>query len=339
MFLTLSKKSPYYQLTYLIDGKRTTVSTKTKNLKVARKFLSTFVIEDKVANKTYRKKNSIKLSDFRDEYINFCQHSKSISYLENSIKPSFKFLIEFTGEIRLEELKVRELDKFINARIKISESSAGLYYRTLNAAFSKAVAWEYLQDNPLKKIKPPKQVKSLPAFITKKELQIILKNTKYHFLKDIFIVAFYSGLRLSELLNMDWSWVDFKQNIFIVKNSNGFKTKNKADRIVPIHKKVKKILRELYKLNRKTGLVFYRTAGVKLNNNFVSKQFKQAVRESNLNERIHFHTLRHSFASNLVQKGASIYAIKELLGHEDLKTTQVYSHLTQSSLSNAVSLL
>ena len=114
---------------------------------------------------------------------------------------------------------------------------------------------------------------------------------------------------------------------------------NKADRIVPIHKKVKKILRELYKLNRKTGLVFYRTVGVKLNNNFVSKQFKQAVRESNLNERIHFHTLRHSFASNLLQNGASIYAIKELLGHEDIKTTQVYSHLTQSSLMSTVSLL
>ncbi|MBK7380318.1 MAG: tyrosine-type recombinase/integrase [Ignavibacteriales bacterium] len=54
---------------------------------------------------------------------------------------------------------------------------------------------------------------------------------------------------------------------------------------------------------------------------------------------IHLHTLRHSFASNLVQKGASLYVVKELLGHEDIKTTQIYSHLTKSSLSNAIQLL
>ncbi len=66
---------------------------------------------------------------------------------------------------------------------------------------------------------------------------------------------------------------------------------------------------------------------------------KKAVRESGLNDNIHFHTLRHSFASRLIQKGVSVFVVKELLGHEDIKTTQIYSHLKTENLSEAVNLL
>ena len=65
---------------------------------------------------------------------------------------------------------------------------------------------------------------------------------------------------------------------------------------------------------------FYRVKGIKLNEDYASKQFKKAVREAGLNDNIHFHTLRHSFASRLIQKGASVFVVKELLGHEDLQT-------------------
>jgi len=63
------------------------------------------------------------------------------------------------------------------------------------------------------------------------------------------------------------------------------------------------------------------------------------LRKAKLNDDIHFHTLRHSFASILVHRGVSLYVVKELLGHEDIKTTQVYSHLTQVTLTKEVSLL
>ena len=79
--------------------------------------------------------------------------------------------------------------------------------------------------------------------------------------------------------------------------------------------------------------------GIKLNEEFVSKSFKQAVRDAKINDKIHFHTLRHSFGSNLVQKGVSLYVVKELLGHEDMKTTQIFSHLQQENLIQAVNLL
>lgn len=339
MFLTKSKRTPFYQLVYEVEGKRTTVSTKTKDINEAKKFLASFSIPYRKNNVVYELNNSIKLEDFRDEYINYLSDSVSKSYIERSIKPAFKFLIEHVGSELLSFITVRQLDNFINERFKVSKSSAGLYYRTLKAAFSKAVVWNYLQENPFKKIKSPKQVKSLPIFITKDELNKILDCTKNELLIDIFTTAFYTGMRLGELLNMNWSWIDLVQNLIIIKNSNSFTTKSKEERVIPIHNIIRQIIMKRYKQNSKSGLVFYNVASIKLNENFVSKQFKKAVRQAGLNDEIHFHSLRHSFASNLVQSGSSLYIVKELLGHQDFKTTQIYSHLEKSSLTNAVSLL
>jgi len=195
--------------------------------------------------------------------------------------------------------------------------------------------------NPFTKVKFPKLSKPFPAFITEDELLIILSYTPYQHLKDIFTIGFYTGLRLGELLNMQWKWIDFFQNQITVKCDNDFQTKNKNERIVPMNEKVKTIImrRNGESIYHNHEVVFYHKEGIKLNQGFVSKQFKKAVRKSNLNEKIHFHTLRHSFASLLVQKGVSLYIVKELLGHEDLATTQIYSHLQKQNLMDAVNLL
>ncbi|HZW40650.1 MAG TPA: tyrosine-type recombinase/integrase [Ignavibacteriaceae bacterium] len=85
--------------------------------------------------------------------------------------------------------------------------------------------------------------------------------------------------------------------------------------------------------------IFSKLKDVKLNEDYVSKQFKKAIRAAQLNDKIHFHTLRHSFASNLVQAGVSLYVVKELLGHSEINTTSIYSHLVADNLSSAVALL
>jgi len=78
---------------------------------------------------------------------------------------------------------------------------------------------------------------------------------------------------------------------------------------------------------------------IKLNEDYASKHFKKAVRAAGLNDNIHFHTLRHSFASRLILKGVSLFVVKELLGREDIRTTQIYSHLKTENLVNAISFL
>ena len=109
--------------------------------------------------------------------------------------------------------------------------------------------------------------------------------------------------------------------------------------MVPINKKIMVILKKKIKEPTKSEFVFSKTEGLKFNNDYVSKYFKKAVRKAKMDEKIHFHTLRHSFASRLVQKGASIYIVKELLGHSDVTTTQIYSHLEQRNLREVIKLL
>ena len=145
-------------------------------------------------------------------------------------------------------------------------------------------------------------------------------------------------MRLNEILSMTWQWIDFQSDVITIRNSQQFQTKNKKERIIPLHHRVKEIFTRRHNTDL-NQLVFYRVPGIKLNAGFVSKKFKKAVREANLNPDYHFHTLRHSFASNLVQRGVSLYTLKELLGHGSVKTTEIYSHLQADNLTQAVNLL
>lgn len=148
------------------------------------------------------------LSKFEDEYLDYLRPTKSKSYI-NSISFSFRQFISFCGDISLDEIDNRTLDKFIISTFSRTQRGAHLFYRTLKAAFNKAIDWNYASSNPFTKVKFPKLVKSFPAFISEDELLIILANTPYQYLKDIFTVGFYTGLRLGELINMQLCWIDF----------------------------------------------------------------------------------------------------------------------------------
>jgi len=339
MFLTKDSKSPYYQLVYFVNGKRTKISTKTSNRKAAEKFRASFNPQPLIEPKS--KKISIKLSSFITEYKNYVSNTYSESYLKKAVTSSFNRLQNYLPDLPIDTISTRHIDQFISSVAATSKHAASLYYRTLKAAFNKAVVWNYLDENPFNKIKAPKVAKSFPVFISEAELILILNKTDNQLFKDIFTTAFYTGMRLGELLNMKWSWIDFNTEVITVKNSKNFNTKNKRERIIPVHQKVIRILKRNTSIGRQQqdNYIFHRYESVKLNEDFISRQFKKAARASNVNDNIHFHSLRHSFASALVQRGVSLYAVKELLGHENIKTTQIYSHLQKENLSQAVNVL
>lgn len=336
MYLVLNNKSSNYQLVYFRNGKRTTVSTGTTNKKEAENFLASFNPE--VKKETPTKKTSIKLSSFIAEYKTYVKNTYSEKYLTKAVKPSFNRLQAFLPDSPLEYITSKNIDQFISSVYVRSKFAASLYHRTLKAAFNKALIWNYIPENPFSKIKSPKVVKSFPVYLTQAEIILILNKTDEQLLKDIFTTAFYTDMRLSELINLKWNWIDFKEKIIVVKNSTEFRTKNERERIIPIHPKLTQILIRQASIGRqpKDDYVFKRYTGVKLNEDYISKQFKKAVRASGINEKIHFHSLRHSFASALIKNGVSLYIVKELLGHSNIKTTQIYSHLDNGSLVQAI---
>jgi hypothetical protein len=146
MYLIKYHKSPYFQIVYYANGKKTKKSTgeirRTEALKVLQKFKEDFNSQEV--------EYSILLSKLKEEYTNFSRQSKSSSYVE-SIKLSFNRLIASVGDLYLHNITTRIMDQFISSTYARSKSAAGLYYRTLKAAFNKALVWEYIDENPLKK--------------------------------------------------------------------------------------------------------------------------------------------------------------------------------------------
>ena len=338
MYITKNTKSKFYQVVYFRNGKRTTVSTKTTNKEKALKFLESFSPSEQIVTKP--KPISITLENFYKEYLKHSELSKS-KHSIGCIKLSFNKFIEFAGETNLNQINIKLIDRFLTFTFNRTEYSAALYYRTLKSAFSTAEKWEYISSNPFKRIKAPKTPVKIPIFISKEELEIILKHTEGEYLKNLFTFAFHTGMRLAEITNMKWDWIDLKNKSIKIQNDDSFTTKSKADRIIPMNETILNILSQhnnnIHHLEN--DYIFYRSIGAKLNGDFVSKQFKKSVRRAKLNDGIHFHTLRHSFASSLVQKSVPLYFIKELLGHSSITTTEIYSHVKKEDLSNAVNML
>lgn len=340
MYLIKNIKSPYFQIIYEIDGKKTTKSTGKKLKSEALKYLANF--ERNL--ETTKQIKVITLSEFQKEYLEFTSiYSKSY---QRSIRDSFNQLNKsFAKDKKLTKINSKQIELFILQIFKRSQSSSGLYYRTLKAAFNKAAEWGYINTNPFSKVKLPKIKTKFPVFVNEMELNLILSEVKENYLKSFYKVAFNTGLRAGELCSLTWENIDLHQRIITIKNTESFTTKNKRERIIPMNELVYK---ELLKLKPKvlnissTGhkeLIFYREKGVKLLVDFVSKKFKRACRIAKVNEGLHLHSLRHSFASQLVKRGVSLLVVKELLGHSSTQTTEIYTHVENEDLFNAVNLM
>lgn len=337
MYLVKDKKSPYWYAVYVLDGVRVKRSTKKTSKSEAEKILI------KIRSQIQFNPHLIKISlqNFAEEYATFIEASGSITYLR-SVKLSFRIIIKFLGNVVLSSIKPKNLEMFIVTTAQKSPYAARLYLKTLKASFTKAVAWNYLTDNPLKNIRPPKLEKKHPVYVTQDDFEKIQQHVKSKVLRRVYFVAFYTGLRIGELLNLRWMDIDLINRSIYLRNTSKHHTKNRKDRAVPMSNAVFELLYTMY-CEEKTGsaenYVFHRVIFIRLTENHASKFFKKAVRAAGIDDRVHLHTLRHSFASMLVQKNVSLYVIKELLGHADISTTQIYAHLKKENLEQAVKLL
>jgi len=278
----------------------------------------------------------ISLQAFSNEYTEFIKQSKSKHYLI-SVRHTMKFLIDYVGNIPLAKLNRRSLEKFLLMTFSRTQRSASLFYRNLKAAFTKAEDWGYLKDNPLRKYKLPKIAKSFPSYISFDELLMIVDKEPREELRKIYLFAYYTGMRRAEILNLTWKSVDFAKNMIQVSNTDGFTTKSKKERLIPICEPLFEILQEIDADFKSNAYVFTTESGKMFYDDYVGKQFKKAVIKAKVNDKIHFHSLRHSFASTLVQNSVPINVVKELLGHSDIATTMVYSHLKNDNLIEAIS--
>jgi integrase/recombinase XerD len=171
-----------------------------------------------------------------------------------------------------------------------------------------------------------KREKKLPVVLAKEEVEQMIISTKNHNHRTILQIGYGAGLRVSEVINLKWKDIDFKRNTIHIKGAKG-----KKDRIVMLSPKVKKSLQKLEA--EKNGLVFKTTRGKKYTTRTVQLIVRNAARKAQINKNVTPHTLRHSFATHLLEKGTDIRYIRDLLGHSDINTTLIYTKVSTKDIS------
>ena len=184
----------------------------------------------------------------------------------------------------------------------------------------------------LRFIRPAKE-KKLPVVLTIDEVRKILKNVHMDRHRICLVTIYSCGLRLLEGTHLKISDIDSGRKIVHIKNAKGNK-----DRLVPLPERTLELLRAWWKTHRNMTWIFpapsrgsdRSTAAVKaMPHSSVQIAFKEALKKSNIHKRASVHTLRHSYATHLLQKGVDLRLIQEYLGHTSPVTTMIYTQLTQ----------
>lgn len=224
------------------------------------------------------------------------------------------------------EIKKQDIDKFIVYLNKKgnSVSSRSRKISAIKSFFNYLEDNEIISNNPAKKIKKPKLPKKQPKYLTVEEayrlLDVIFDNRD----KAIVLLFLNTGLRLSELINIDIT--DIKDDILIVEG------KGNKERYIPLTtaciNSINKYLEERPSTEEKA--LFLSNRGKRINERTIQKMIKKYIRRAGLDENYSVHTLRHSWATIMLEQGASIRDIQEMLGHSNITTTQIYTHITHN---------
>ena len=198
-----------------------------------------------------------------------------------------------------------------------------------------------LKDPTLNLSSFPKQ-KALPKYFNPKDIEMLLDSFKNDdmdiFHKAILEVLYGCGLRVSELINLKLNQTHLKQGYIQVLG------KGNKERMIPIHSRSIKALNEYIQLIRiswdinHSKYVFINPKGKMITRQYVHTMIKDKLLQLNLNPNLSAHSFRHSFATHLLDGGADLKVVQELLGHSDIKTTQIYTHIQEKRLLDAYDL-
>ena len=177
------------------------------------------------------------------------------------------------------------------------------------------------------KIHRPKREKVLPNVLSKEEVLKIIDSTENLKHKTLLALIYSAGLRISEALNMRPKDIDSVRMLIHVKNAKG-----KKDRYTLLSEKVLQLLREYYTIYKPKDYLFEGQFGGMYSSRSAQVILKQVAEKAGIKKPITLHTLRHSFATHLLESGTDLRYIQDLLGHSSPKTTMIYTHVTNDSL-------
>lgn len=247
--------------------------------------------------------------------------SKTVKAYLYGLKKYFLF-----KKFNLKKLDTENIKNFLlnGKKQHISAQTRNIYLSAIKFYYRNVI-----KTNQKIEIQSAKKTKSLPIVLSKKEIKKLIENTINTKHKLLLSLAYGAGLRVSEVVSLKVKDIDFEGLTIHLKN-----TKGKKDRITLFPNKLKTEIINLTAGKNKDDLVFPSQRGGKLSTRTAQKVFKKSLKKADIKKDATFHSLRHSFATHLLENGVDVRYVQELLGHHSIRTTQRYTHAAISKLKN-----
>ena len=226
-----------------------------------------------------------------------------------------------------EEFSVRIIEQFNYDFIFRPQKSISYQNQCING-IKKFLLFKGIEIEELH-IERPKKERQLPAVLSVSEIKDIFNSIKNLKHKTLLILLYSGGLRIGEALNLKIDNIDSGRMLIHIKQAKG-----KKDRYTLLSHSFLKILREYYLAYKPKEYLFEGQNSEKYSNASAQAVLKKALKKANIIKKVTLHTLRHSFATHLLENGTDIRYIQELLGHSSPKTTMIYTHVSQTNLKN-----
>lgn len=280
-----------------------------------------------------------KYSDYIEKYFDYLEFEKKLS--ANTIasyKNDLKSFDTFFNH-KIINLKYEDINKYLKNEKELTSRSLAHQITVINSLYQFLITDGYITSNPCENIISPKLEKKLPVYLREEDINKILDfefNTVYDYRNKAMLELLYAtGLRISELLNLKLNDIDYNEGFVRILG------KGKKERVVPIGEIALKYL-NIYLKNYRSELlkqkisdyIFISNASTKMTRQGFFKIIKLQCEKKGINKEISPHTIRHSFATHLLAHGADLRIIQELLGHEDIATTQIYTHVVNEKLKS-----
>lgn len=247
-------------------------------------------------------------------------------YANNTIKSYCgyaQFFLDYMMQYsNLNQIPISEIEAFINKKVLTDQISAS-YQRSLVGAIKKIYELVNNQKIELDYLYPKRNETKLPIFFSQEEIRKILNSCENVKHKAILTTIYSCGLRLSELINLKIYDVKSDTNLLLIRQSKGNK-----DRMVSLPDKLILLLREYYIEYKPKTYLFEGIGDKQYSERSVQLILKKAIKQAKIGTNGSVHTLRHSFATHLIKSGIDIRVVQELLGHNDIRTTMIYTHIT-----------
>jgi tyrosine recombinase XerC len=281
------------------------------------------------------------------QFLNYLLYEKG--YSKNTIESYHHDMTEFFSFIsrqeisKIEDIQYRTLYRYIAemGELGLKASSIERKVASLKSFFHYLMKNEIIKKNPASIVSSPKKEKRLPAILEKEEILALIasipeKDALSVRNKTMVMLLYSSGVRISELTGLDLKNTDFTEGILSITG------KGNKQRLVPVGEKTRKMLqsyltyrRELSFPGKGNEALFLTKSGKRIQDRMVRYIINRYIDELSIQKHISPHTLRHTFATHLLENGANIRVIQEILGHASLSTTQVYTHLTIDKLKES----